>query len=151
METQQPIPTAESIKSEIQELTRLEHEKVKGNTVSERHISIYNNFGQKLPGGLYEVRDIPLLGRDYSRKQQPRATELYRSQTLGEFVDTVNQTVVEVGGEDLLKKLRELNSLIFTPPPGKDVTEYGRQLEQLAEPVYIALRLKGYSHDDLTM
>lgn len=110
----------------------------------------YNNFFQKLPDGLYEREYVPQMGRDYSLGAQNNASELYRSQTLGQFLNTIKEVILEVGGEDLVKKIGDLTKKLNTPLSWEDKQSCISEMYKVVEPVYIALRLKGYWQHDLT-
>ena len=115
-------------------------------------INPFSNFSMRLPGGLLETRYIPQLGSDYQLTGDPEYnSSIYLHQTLGQFVDTVRQTVIEIGGEALVARMIELQRLKLDHTKHEDTRPYIHELLQLGEPVYIQLRLKGYTTSDLRM
>jgi hypothetical protein len=153
MEKRFVTPTSETIKTEISDLILREKERLSPLIkidMNEVILRVYNNWPQRLPGGIYQTRYLPVLGENSLQRDQEGASELYVNQTLGQYIQTINSTIHEFGGEKLMQEMFRLNLLANNTLPGADFKQYSLELEKIAEPVYIALRCKGYNHADLT-
>ncbi len=107
------------------------------------HYSFWNNFQQKLPGGQFEEFFLAELGCDSALTGDPLYnSELYNSQTLGEFLETINWVVLTTGGENLRNEIVKLQREKIKPGL--------REKREIFRPTYIALRSIGYTHWDIT-
>lgn len=119
-----------------------------------------NNLRGKLPGGttrwvvnFAKLTDKPMheRGQDY----EGEVSELSFDTTNREFFTTIDEIIqhLESEGKISLDRLQQLIKIIADAQEGKVIPKTGRQankeLEEALEPLYVELRLKGFSHYDL--
>ena len=139
----------------IMELARLKQEAAQKGKAFD-----FNNFRHKLPGGStrWAAEFTKLTDKAMHQRGQEyggEVSELSFTKTRGEFFNIIDDVIQRLEKEDKIKleRLQSLNKIIEESMMGLTSPEEGKkasqQIEEALEPLYIELRLLGFSHYDL--
>lgn len=130
----------------------------------------FNNFHANLPGGGWRRKceimgQIDIVNRDVGKNSKSviqktdNMSDTWWNQTSRQFFQEIDTTIIDLGiSIDRIQDLQRAHDEIIMQDPmltdkqiRKKAVAILNQIYELTEPVFIELRAKGYSHQDLAV